>query len=202
MAVQPPWQKYLASPQTQISNISLTVPSHRGALARSSRTRGGMRWTLMAQDDRRCCGRRSRVVLTPRRWSQAGGVISAGDGGKRARSPGRARRKPLKPLRGESRVFPSEPVVTTLVCSLHFARETAGAAGTRHSLRPVVRGTMFVAQPGRIAPRDRGLMDGAKVGTGLRIRLCKTNLLLRRRADRRAAGRPVQVGDRYKRAEP
>jgi hypothetical protein len=65
----------------------------------------GMRWTLMAQDDRRCCGRRSRVVLTPRRWSQAGGVISAGDGGKRARSPGRARRKPLKPLRGESRLI-------------------------------------------------------------------------------------------------
>jgi hypothetical protein len=30
----------------------------------------------------------------------------AGDGGKKARSPGRARRKPLKPLRGECRVFP------------------------------------------------------------------------------------------------
>ena len=29
---------------------------------------------------------------------------SAGDGGKKARSPGRARRKPLKPLRGECRV--------------------------------------------------------------------------------------------------
>ncbi len=40
----------------------------------------------------------------------------AGDGGKRARSPRRARRKPLKPLRGESRLIPSEPVVTTLVC--------------------------------------------------------------------------------------
>jgi hypothetical protein len=31
--VQPLLQKYFASPQTQISNISLTVPSHRGALA-------------------------------------------------------------------------------------------------------------------------------------------------------------------------
>ena len=60
--------------------------------------------------DERCCSvRRSRVVLTPRRWRQVRGVasaqpgldktISAGDGGKRARSPGRARRKPLKPLR-------------------------------------------------------------------------------------------------------
>ncbi len=36
-----------------------------------------------------------------------------------ARKPGhrgRARRKPLKPLRGESRMIPLEPVVTTLVC--------------------------------------------------------------------------------------
>ena len=31
---------------------------------------------------------------------------SASDGGKKARSPGRARRKPLKPLRGECRVIP------------------------------------------------------------------------------------------------
>jgi hypothetical protein len=31
--VQPPLQKNFASPLTQISNISLTVPSHRGALA-------------------------------------------------------------------------------------------------------------------------------------------------------------------------
>src|SRR6266403_3306217 len=60
-------------------------------------------------DERCCCVRRSRVVLTPRRWRQVRGVksaqpgldknISVGDGGKRARSPGRARRKPLKPLR-------------------------------------------------------------------------------------------------------
>jgi hypothetical protein len=34
------------------------------------------------------------------------------------------------------------------------------------------------------------------------IRLNKINLLLRRRTDRRTAGRPVQVGDRYKGAEP
>ena len=50
-------------------------------------------------------GRRSRVVLTPRRWRQVGGSHSADDGGKQARSPGRARNKPLKPLRREGRVF-------------------------------------------------------------------------------------------------
>src|SRR5229473_7047869 len=50
-------------------------------------------------DERCCCGRQNRVVLTPRRWRQVRGVllaqpgsdktISADNGGKRARSPGR-----------------------------------------------------------------------------------------------------------------
>src|SRR5205814_8488668 len=52
------------------------------------------------------CGRRSRVVLTPRRRRQVGGSNSAGDGDKKARSPGKSRRKPLKPLRGECRAAP------------------------------------------------------------------------------------------------
>ena len=59
-----------------------------------------------AADESTLSGRRSRVVLTPRRWCQASRKYPRGDGGKRARSPGRARNKPLKPLRGESRMFP------------------------------------------------------------------------------------------------
>ena len=41
-------------------------------------------------------GRRSRVVLMPRRWHQVGddALHRADDGGKKARSPGRARYKP------------------------------------------------------------------------------------------------------------
>jgi hypothetical protein len=35
---------------------------------------------------------------------------SANDGGKRARSPGKARYKPLKPLRGECRMYPVPPL--------------------------------------------------------------------------------------------
>jgi hypothetical protein len=61
---------------------------------------------------------------------------SAGDGGKRARSPGRARHKPLKPLRAG---MPGVPVYSLLlVCFLPLpsAREAAGAAGIRHSPRP------------------------------------------------------------------
>src|SRR3979490_3239865 len=55
----------------------------------------------------------------------------------RIRSPGRARYKLLKPLRGECRVGSGVTVVTTLVCLFYFAREAAGALGTRHSLRPL-----------------------------------------------------------------
>ena len=60
-----------------------------------------------------------------------------------------------KPLRRECRSDPSEPVVTTLVCFVSIAREAAGAASTRHSLRPLISGRMVFAQLGRFAPRDR-----------------------------------------------
>jgi hypothetical protein len=61
--------------------------------------------------------------------------ISADDGGKQARSPGRARRKPLKPLRAGMPGDPGATVVNTRVLST-FAHEAAGATGTRHSPRP------------------------------------------------------------------
>src|SRR6202790_1787658 len=96
-------------------------------------------------DERCCCGRQNRVVLTPRRWRQVlwscvgpTGLrqnISADDGGKRARSP-RARHKLLKPLRagmpGDSGVL----VVTRVRSITTIAHEAAGATGIRHSPRP------------------------------------------------------------------
>src|SRR3982074_3399354 len=43
-----------------------------------------------------------------------------------------------------------ELVVTTLVCYLHFAHEAAGAAGTRHSPRPLFsKGERFLHNSGR-----------------------------------------------------
>jgi hypothetical protein len=83
-------------------------------------------------------GRRSRVVLMPRRWHQVCGGDSVGDGGKKARSPGRARRKPLKPLRGECRAFSGVTVVTNARV-YYTTRAAAGASGARHSLRPLKR---------------------------------------------------------------
>src|ERR1700704_772164 len=52
----------------------------------------------------------------------------------------RARRKPLKPLRAGMPGDLGGPVVTILVCFLHFAREAAGASSARHSPRPRLGG--------------------------------------------------------------
>ena len=41
-------------------------------------------------------------------------------------------------------------MVTTLVCYLHFAHEAAGAAGTRHSPRPLM-GEKFMHNSGAIS---------------------------------------------------
>jgi len=105
--------------------------------SRSSRTRGGMRWTRWRRKMGAAGGgRRSRVVLTPRRWRQVGGMIPLGDGGKKARSPGRARNKPLKPLRREGRIVSADLWWLTRVL-FTFACEAAGASDTRLSLRPL-----------------------------------------------------------------
>src|SRR6202034_1248258 len=56
---------------------------------------------------------------------------------KQARSPGRARRSPLKPLRRECRVISGVTVVTNARV-FYTTRAAAGAPGARHSLRPLI----------------------------------------------------------------
>ena len=125
----------------------LYIPSHPGPHRGAFRDRHGRRARdavdaagQKTNDVAR--GRRSRVVLTPRRWrqvleKQASCKFLGDDGGKQARSPGRARNKRLKPSRAGMPGDPGATVVTTLVCFLHFAHEAAGATGTRHSPRPL-----------------------------------------------------------------
>jgi hypothetical protein len=104
LPVQSHLQKYSGSLLTQITCISHAVSSRWRGVSRSSRTRGGMRWTQGALLTK-APTRRSRVVLTPRRWRQASQKFLRGDGDNKARSPGRARRKPLKPSCRDGRVF-------------------------------------------------------------------------------------------------
>ena len=94
----PIWRKSLLYPRP-------SRPTHKGRFAIVTNVGRGCDGRRCAFDEMRRCGRRSRVVLTPRRWRQVCGGNFAGDGGKQARSPRRARRKPLKPLRREGRVF-------------------------------------------------------------------------------------------------
>jgi hypothetical protein len=80
---------------------------------------------------------------------------------RRIRSPGRARYKPLKPLRAG---MPGDLGATcgdyARVLCFTFAREAAGALGTRHSPRPLFSGRKIHAHLGRIAPRDCGVASG------------------------------------------
>jgi hypothetical protein len=116
--VQPLPKKFFVSRPTQIKPTTHAIPHPlRGAYA-SSRTLGagcGGRGHVEGRTTRR--GRRRRVVLMPRRWHQVGddALHRAGDGDKKARSPERARKNPLKPSRRECRIV-AVPVVTMLVC--------------------------------------------------------------------------------------
>src|SRR6185436_5490747 len=81
---------------------------------------------------------------------------SVSDGGKRARSPGRARYKPVETTaQGRPGVL---RWTCMLVCafSCKLAHETAGAARTRSSLRPLIGGQgKLMANLGCSQPRDR-----------------------------------------------
>jgi hypothetical protein len=139
------------------------VPSHRGGGSRSSRTRGGMRWTLMAPlTNRARGGRRSRVVLTPRRWCQAGGVI-------------RRRRWQTSPVTGEStketvktiaRGMPGDSGVTVVTCSCAFFIRTRGCGCIERPAFPAPsdwRVRKFLANLGRVTPRDREVVSANNV---------------------------------------
>src|SRR6202046_4782126 len=71
--------------------------------------------------------------------SSRGAELLGGEGGNKARSPGRARRKPLKPLRAGMPGDPGATVVTN-ARAFYTPRAAAGASGHRHSPRPLFSG--------------------------------------------------------------
>src|ERR1700688_4145392 len=88
--------------------------------------------------------------------SSFAGFVPRDDGGKRARSPGRARNKPLNHCAGKAGCS-GEPVVTN-ARAFYNTRAAAGATGTRLSLRPLIFWRDGFAQLGRIARRDREIV--------------------------------------------
>ena len=121
-AVQSPLQKYFASPVGRIISTNSRHPTPQRGVSRSSRTRGGMRWTRQRfaceviagrverpvsdqqHADERCFrGRQNRVVLTPRRWRQVRGGFSALPGSDKTLIRGRRWQK--SPVTGESTTY-------------------------------------------------------------------------------------------------
>jgi hypothetical protein len=106
LAVQSCRQEYFDSLQTQITSISIAFRPDGGAF-RDRHGRGaecgGRGWRCRRAAPGRTaksCGPDAPTLASS--WRK---TTSAGDGDKQARSPGRARNKPLKPLRREGRVF-------------------------------------------------------------------------------------------------
>ena len=97
--VQPLLKKYSDFPKPQITLITLAVPLLWRGVAQRHETRSEMRWTPGARWTGDCnwrtakaCGPDAPTLASSRRRA-----IFAGDGGKKARSPGRARYKPVCP---------------------------------------------------------------------------------------------------------
>jgi hypothetical protein len=110
----------------------------------------GMRWTQAALLTRALtCGRRSRVVLTPRRRRQ---VCEKTRRRRRQESPisGESTKETVKTIACGNAGCSGATVVTTLVCYQHTAHEAAGAPGTRHSPRPRFSGESFMHDPGAL----------------------------------------------------
>jgi hypothetical protein len=149
-------RKHSALHPTQISGIcALSRPDKRG-VSRSSRTRDGMRWTQQYRKTNDAgCGRRSRVVLTPRRWRQARQAI---DERRWQQSPvtGESTKEAVKTIARETPGHSGEPVVTNSSCFFisHARLRVHRAPGVSRALCFLGRNEMH--NSGAIARRDRG----------------------------------------------
>src|SRR5215204_2864519 len=119
-----------------------------------------MRWTLWRQARRHCSERMvlkrrtktpsvrpSRVVLTPVAGAKFAGSVPRDDGDKRNSLTGESTKYAVKPLRGEGRDVSAEPVCSCAPNAQLLAHETAGAVGTRLSLRPLFGEGQRIGKP-------------------------------------------------------
>ena len=158
ISVKPRNQKYFCFPEGK-SGVCVW-PSRPDSEGRrpSSRTLGGLRWTLVCAETTAWISvRQNRVVLAP----VAGVKLSE----KRKRERQR-RSQPRTRLRGEHGISRKAiaqgrpgvhrcPVCSCALCFVQTAHGTAGAARTRSSLRPLLsRARKLPAKLGRNASRE------------------------------------------------
>ncbi len=122
-----------------------------------------------ARDERRCCGRRSRVVLTPVAGVKSrGGFVgptgrvkpsnSRGDGDKKELVAGEITKETVKTIAQGRPDDPPTPVVTT-VCFLPLHTGHGCGGHPAFPAPSLFRGTRLQHQLGRIAPRARRHID-------------------------------------------
>jgi hypothetical protein len=186
--VQSALQKYFASLVGQIRTISCAVLSREEGRWPSSRTLGRDAVDAAAScvkiDRRAACRERSSSRQTSDAKAYGKTVWSWHPllvlNWRRCCEPNRARQNLNPPMtvtrgirrRGERgisrkaiaqgrRNAPTVPVCSCACSYAHIARETAGAASTRRSLRPLISWAKRFAKPGRNAPREGGgVFDG------------------------------------------
>jgi hypothetical protein len=134
IAFGPEYPKIFLYEKRKVCFIGASSPRHGGRIGHSS---PDVRRVAMDARGRRTCGRNAygqAVWSCPANAGDKPARRLAGDGGKKAGSPGRSRssRKPI------AQGVPDDFGVPVLACArlFCFAREAVGAACTRHSLRP------------------------------------------------------------------
>src|SRR3954451_9382077 len=119
-----------------------------------------MRWTRQYRKTNDAgCGRRSRVVLMPRRWHQ---VRQASDERQWQKSPvtGESAKETVKTIARETPGNPGEPVVTNSPCFTYF--RTRGCGCIEHPAFPAP--SFFLGETkcitrAQFAPRERAILS-------------------------------------------
>ena len=181
--VHPSREKYTASRLTQITTTTPAIPrSQEGRIAivtdvgcgerwprRRGRATGFRRAGFMPVSESRARRTRWRRTAKPcgsgtRCWCQAGGGNVDPTGFRQSFNPPAMEAKGIR-LQGErgisrQTIAQGMPECSSCTCMLVcvffalIAHETAGAASTRHSLRPLLDGRMILQSSG-MAPRER-----------------------------------------------
>jgi hypothetical protein len=147
----------LATSGKSVVSLRASCARSRGTLAIVTNVGRGMRWTLVVcqtnapKRTAKSCGLDASTLASTRDNASA----LRGDGGKKARSPERARRKPLKPIAQEKPERFGGPVVTNS-CLLFFDTRLRVRISIRLFLRPLFSRDTVLAKLGQNMSRECG----------------------------------------------